>query len=71
MQVLKPPQPKANLMLIDTSAKKCRRGADRCFCSFSNLRLKKKKKASFLENGIVPCGFLFLLYTDRFQNGEI
>ena len=54
MQVLKTPQPKANLMLIDTSAKKYRRGADRCFCSFSNLRLKKKKKASFLENGIVP-----------------
>lgn len=47
MRVLKQPQPKANLMLIDTSAKKRHGGADRCFCSFSNLRLKKKKKSFF------------------------
>ena len=72
MQVLKPPQPKANLMLIDTSAKNAIEGLIGVFVVLVTLDSKKKK---LLFWKMVLCledfCFCYLLIDFRMEKFEI
>ena len=73
MLALRPPQPKADPMLVGT-CKKSQRGADGCLCSFSNLRFKKKKKRLLFWKMVLCLEdfcFCYLLIDFRMERFEI